>query len=613
MSKALAKIKHKKLSIHKHDGLISKYIKEHNIDVQIGDMVIADDGDTFRVQAFKRDGVELWEYDYEHCEAKERTWHRYSTIEYREFNGRYIKLDKPVEEIEKEVLDKCKNVESLDPDNENKDKSDSHELQPGLNKEVLISMRNVMDERRKNFEIMERILEGKRRWLNSYVHEMSKRIEKIQKVIDVIELYLGINEEIVEIKDGEQAPQDTPIIFRQQILYMDEEVGDPADKGLDFRKIDQFDEWVTKPENLKRMLPEIRGVVIIKPRRYERDYGHWYINSVYNAENKRTYILIRNGERVYRINSENLQVSTRLFPVRDEFEEKIIKERHGYYDEERVKGNKFDYKKNALMMQGLIDRTNVFYPHKPDLSIFDPKTWADGSIQFIHDDEVALPPQKQYWKDWHKEINSHIQRGSRIYFAGAMERKEMSYYVDYQFKNTASCPHSGVYKVVNAFEAGDEQKYRFNPGNKLISFIYNPKDTVRPGWGDSWRDEHERKKGITFTCCPDEDFVLNYDRISLEDVEYYINSRIDRENYLSMIPVLWAIKKERIKEIEWEKHFVKLVADRTGVAQEQVWKAVNWWKYKNIWKRPIREEDAKALRMIERKAVNPKLWSKKDV
>jgi hypothetical protein len=188
----------------------------------------------------------------------------------------------------------------------------------------------------------------------------------------------------------------------------------------------------------------------------------------------------------------------------------------------------------------------------------------------------------------------------------------MSYYVDYQFKNTASCPHHGVYKIVDTRVAGDEEKYRFNSGNKLISFVYNPKDTVWPGWGDSWSDEHERKKGITFTCCPDEFFILNYDRISLDDVEYYINSRVDRENYLSMIPVLWAIKKARIKEIEWEKHFVKLVSDRTGIAQEQVWKAVNWWKYRNIWKRPIREDDAKALRMIERKAKNPKLWSKKD-
>jgi len=28
---------------------------------------------------------------------------------------------------------------------------------------------------------------------------------------------------------------------------------------------------------------------------------------------------------------------------------------------------------------------------------------------------------------------------------------------------------------------------------------------------------------------------------------------------------------------------------------------VDWWKYKNKWKRPIDKDDAKALRMIERK------------
>ena len=66
-----------------------------------------------------------------------------------------------------------------------------------------------------------------------------------------------------------------------------------------------------------------------------------------------------------------------------------------------------------------------------------------------------------------------------------------------------------------------------------------------------------------------------------------------------MLPILYKLKKERIKEIKQEKEFVKAMADRNEVAEEKVWKAVEWWKNKVIWKRPIREDDAKAWRMIQ--------------
>jgi len=33
--------------------------------------------------------------------------------------------------------------------------------------------------------------------------------------------------------------------------------------------------------------------------------------------------------------------------------------------------------------------------------------------------------------------------------------------------------------------------------------------------------------------------------------------------------------------------------------EKEIWKAVDWWKHKVIWKRPIRQDDAKAWRMIK--------------
>ena len=100
---------------------------------------------------------------------------------------------------------------------------------------------------------------------------------------------------------------------------------------------------------------------------------------------------------------------------------------------------------------------------------------------------------------------------------------------------------------------------------------------------------------------PGDEFVLNYDRLSLDDIEYYINSRIDRENYLSMLPILRGIRHERLKEMEWERGFVENLSLRMKIKENAVWKAIEWWKNKVIWKRPIMKDDAKALRMITQK------------
>lgn len=85
----------------------------------------------------------------------------------------------------------------------------------------------------------------------------------------------------------------------------------------------------------------------------------------------------------------------------------------------------------------------------------------------------------------------------------------------------------------------------------------------------------------------------------LNMIEYYLNDRVERHNYLYMFDVLKDLKELRLQEIENEKQFVRLIADRNDVKQDIVWKEVEWWKQKNIWKRPITQDNAKALRMIE--------------
>lgn len=88
--------------------------------------------------------------------------------------------------------------------------------------------------------------------------KMEKAEEALERVSDqifVVELYAGIHERV-----HRPAPADTMIAIRQLMLFMDEEtLIDYGHGGMDFNDLAQFDEWVSRAENLKNILPEDRG------------------------------------------------------------------------------------------------------------------------------------------------------------------------------------------------------------------------------------------------------------------------------------------------------------------------------------------------------------------
>jgi len=368
-----------------------------------------------------------------------------------------------------------------------------------------------------------------------------------------------------------------------------------ADGGLDWTEIEKFDEWLLKKENYKKIIPEEKGVVVLKVRRSAKDYGDSLTNVFMNGANHKTYFLIRNGDNLYRIWAD-LSIGERVFPAKEEFENKD----NDPWFENRVEDKTFTYRQNALVLQGLLDRCDLLKPHPLNLSFFKPDT-QDGNIVFIRDDEYLLPPNRLPYLKWKKELNSKIKRGTRIFFAGfhwrSIDPKDRIRHHVYDY------PNEGIYSVkysVRSTTYNYSEKVK-DDDEKSNGFAchYNPKDDV---WKKNWGRGHsysERKKAITFYLYYSDDCVFNYDLITLEEIEYYIHSRIDRHNYLDMLPILIGMKKNRIKEIKWEKAFVNLLATKTSKTKKQVWDAINWWKHKNIWKRPIMEDDAKAVRMIE--------------
>ena len=580
-----------------------KEVFKKPVDINTGDKVIDDRGNVYKVGKKIKEGFELL-HQYNSGE-----WGHYGDIELKRFEWKYLKIEKPIEELETDVLEEVKTLKN--PHDQKEELSDSTALTK-FDKNYFLSIKAGMEESRKKFEILERVLNRKRNELRCIVSEFETQLEKCNKVLGSIELYLGIREDIIQIQKGNKADQKTKISLRQQVLFMDEEVGDPSDGGLDFDSIDKFDEWLTKDKNYLKVAPEEKCVVAIKIRREDKHYcdDFWH-NFMLNQDNKKTFILIRNGENIYRIWAA-VHIYPRLFPQKAEIE-KLFKaiDENGYYKSredglgcfEHISKNEaedkvFGYKNTIILLQGLLDRTLIFQPLPKNIQLFLPETYGDF-INFVYDDEVCLTAGRKYYRDWLKENNSKIKRGSRIYFSGftyyhtAKDASRRFPFITFQK------PDNGVYTVVRV------EKETSQWGETKIVCHFNPKDEIYDNryWG---ADVHKRKKAIPFYLFYEDDCLLNYDLLSLDDMEYYIHSRIDRGNYLHMIPVLWGIRKQRLKEIEWEKGFVanlklRLPFENKEELEKKIWATIKWWKNKVIWKRPLMKDDAKALRMITAK------------
>lgn len=147
-------------------------------------------------------------------------------------------------------------------------------------------------------------------------------IESVENRIFTVELYAGLTEEVVQIKDGEPAPNDTKVSLFQRRHYMDEEcLVNYTSGGMEFKDIGAFDRWLIRKDNLSRILPLERCVVAFRVRRYDKRYEidsmASFITTWYEREAARkTYMYIRNGEQVYRL-STDIDFGEELFPDRE--------------------------------------------------------------------------------------------------------------------------------------------------------------------------------------------------------------------------------------------------------------------------------------------------------
>ena len=437
---------------------------------------------------------------------------------------------------------------------------------------------------------------------NNQLSQYKSKIREINQMISMIELYCGIEEEVRTITTGEVASVDTKISIRQKILFMDEEcavsgVYGHLKDGFDYNNIDDFCCWLKDSHNRDQVIPEQKAIVVLKPRRYNKDYRNPYDNEVLNRYNRESYILIRNGENLYLIFTENFYIYDTVFPSKDIaaklFEKISTQDFNKKFEEIDYRSILERARTFAIFIQGVLDRTTLLHPIKENSNYFT----GNANVEFIYDDDNILSDGRLRYKEWIKEINKEIKVGSRIVFNEQQFLTDYGSTTDYYeecfkkyYREFPNIPEDGIYEVSEIITDkyyGERICFKYKPGGQYWSFTEGYK---------------ERTTAVTFCTRRNDDWIINYDQLELNDVDYYLNSRIDRPSYNNFIPLLKTVRQQLVKEQQSEQLFIDLIMNNLKLDNKQIaLDCITWWKYKNKIKRSIDKDDTLAYKMITTK------------
>lgn len=483
-------------------------------------------------------------------------------------------------------------------------------------------VQNKIDAAKTHMEAVQQKARNAMRQAEQAMKPLQAQIERMNEGIWSIGMYLGAGEEIVPIIGGEIAEPGTPITIRQGTLAMDEEsllFADEGDFGEDIDDVEHFHEWLAEhPERIDTLLPEKRGIIAIMPTRAGMSADPWKRRKD-NFENQ-TWFLIRNGERVYRLLVAEFSVGPRMLPRQDEFTGFFTARQYnhetGQYEtvsiepgsrqweeaEASADARARHYMRVALIIQGMLDRTNVFEGVPEHVSALETRSYDSGDIVLLADDENQITSGRKPFKEWQQDLMAQLVPGMRIVGAwnasGFRElRPERQYDVHMRITpSKAEFPPSKPLVVAAA-------------GNGFKATYPRTKETwVGDGWGGG--EYRIPKTSASVRIDRKDGWVIPLDLITVEDIDYYVNARSQRGEYRNLIPLLLTAREVLRDEAEQEAPFRAAIAQAIvaadGVDHDDAVRTadelVRWWKFGNKWHRPLVSDDqeflAKATRRI---------------
>lgn len=396
-------------------------------------------------------------------------------------------------------------------------------------------------------------------------HDAIEHVNKLLVGIETLDLYVGKGVTVTTIKKGVSAPIDTKLTICQQKLFMDEElsVWCDVDSWFDFQDIPHFFETLANNAGLmNQVFPSERCILIMAANDRVIDYKDSYANLYRNEVNKNVMFAVRDGENIYTVQSPvetHLRASS-LFPSQAEqdgvfrgFDGKDIKFTDLDYTNKLKAHERFalHYKRFLILICGLDHRENLFgtfYSGVKSMS-FVSKEFQEDNFIFLHDRDgkgllghVKRPSLSTYIDS----KNALIQSGSRVlcnYRAlinhhtapGVVKEREYS-------RNNIS--YEQLYHPSKDHEVHIVRK----KGNDFIV------DVPVSGRAVSTGNRIEFNSAVNLSKYHDDRLgYLCLDDVDPEDLQWYINNRSVRGDFLRYMRVFKLCVKNLMKEREAEK------------------------------------------------------------
>lgn len=484
-------------------------------------------------------------------------------------------------------------------------------------------------------------LEQQKRQLYEMAQALRAELEKRLEQVWLIELFLGSKEEVHLLRDGAPAPMETKISVFQRVLCMDEELAvydlyeDNPDRigRFDITELEDFDTWLVEDErHLDAILPAQKGIRALRVRRKDKqrdsngDLATAYGNAWLAEQDTNTYLLVRNGEQVYRL-WVDVKIWPRLFPRATEFDrKKWMRSHYNFETKESVSREEIEreddhtkriqkgmkhFAAGFLVLNGLIQRSAIFYPLPPTAEPINVFKTEDTERYFtlVLDDEGQLllgdgrAHQNLTWKGYETWLRAQLSVGVRVLWTGREvwhgSKDGDTLEVRTGRKSISAWPKRDRPYVVETFtkKTWDGLQYTFK---------YLPKDDVyRPD--PMYRGctvSAPRSRRVSFAAAEDE--LLPIDFLSWRVLEHLIHDRDQREDYERFFWIAFAQRKIAKEAADAERPFINLVLYLCGVdldnepERARCERLVRWWKLKVKMHRTVGVDEAKALRMIKK-------------
>lgn len=302
----------------------------------------------------------------------------------------------------------------------------------------------LFDKIKKSNEMMATWMKAEVIPLEAKAGMLEEVVGKINDRIFHVEIYAGLTEEVVRVRDGEPAGIKEKLRVMQRRHYMDEEcLARYRHGGMDFKDISAFDEWLAENENFNRILPFERCMVAFKVRRNTKKRPRrleTYLKLWYERYDTMTYMYVRNGEQLFRM-ATSLDFGHKIFPDTKEFDPKALmvkmSERYGMVSD-FISIHDYEVRKEKEIRKRkendeLRRRRKEWEDAHPDAGYDDWPEELGGYFEphrvhkFEFEKYQRFSSESVYFDDMNKELNDQLKEYNRISLViqGLYDRSEV--------------------------------------------------------------------------------------------------------------------------------------------------------------------------------------------